>query len=203
MTTKKKVLMVAAAVLAVVVVYFVQPKLLVGLPIVGMALAADRLTVTKDRGLKAYPVKGSACIYDGAMVCLDSSGFAIPAADAASNRVVGIARGRADNSGSATDGAINVYVESPVIAKFAATSITQAMVGQMMYVVDDQTFDDTIGTNAVKAGRLVEYVSNTEGWIEVDKTWVGAKTADADATYGQPEADLINELKNVVNKGVS
>jgi hypothetical protein len=36
----------------------------------------------------------------------------------------------------------------------------------MMYVVDDQTFDDD-STNKVPAGILVEYVSATSGWIDV------------------------------------
>lgn len=42
-------------------------------------------------------------------------------------------------------------------------------------------------------------------WDEDKSSWAGAAavaavaTANADATYGQPEADLINELKTTVN----
>ena len=201
MTLKKVSLAVIG--LLVIVAICIWPKAalmgLVGLPLVGMALSADRQTQTKERGLKVYPVKASTCIYDGSLVALGSDGFAIPAANASAARVVGVARGRADNSAVATDGAINVYVESPIIARFAASSITQAMVGQMMFVVDDQTFDDAIGTYGTKAGRLVEYISSTEGWIMVREQGPGAVVANADATYGQPEADLINELKSVLN----
>lgn len=162
------------------------------------ALTNDRVTQKKQPGLKSYPVLASTVIYAGSLVAIQANGFAVPAADAANLRVVGVASARADNSAGA-NGAISVNVEAPVIARFAASSITQAMVGQMMYVVDDQTVDDAIGTNGVKAGRLVEFISTTEGWIKVIETGRAAVTADADATYGQPEADLINELKTIVN----
>ena len=169
------------------------------MPLAMTALAADRQTEMKERGVKWYPVAASTLIYDGAMVAINSGGYAIPAADAASLKVVGIAENRADNS-SGSNGDIKVTVRAPIIGRFAATSITQAMVGQMMYVVDDQTFDDAAGTNGVKAGKLVEFISTTEGWILVREAGVGAVTADADATYGQAEADLLNEVKGIVNK---
>jgi hypothetical protein len=166
------------------------------------ALSADRQTQTKERGLKAYPVKASTKIYDGSLVGVDSNGAALPAANASALRVVGVARGQADNSSGAV-GDLWVKVESPIVARFAASSITQAMLGQMMYVVDDQTFDDAKGTYGTKAGILVEYISTTEGWILVRESGPGAVVADADATYGQPEADLINEIKGILNNYVA
>jgi hypothetical protein len=173
------------------------------------AAAADRMTQTKDLANKAYPVKGTTKIYAGTMVGINADGFAVPAADAAALAVAGKAKALADNTGA--DGAINVVVERGVFL-FAATSITQAMVGEVMYVVDDQTFDDTKGTNGVKAGRLVEYVGAASGWIEIGGAMgVGAVTtaalatavADANATYGQEEADLINDLKAKYNAAVT
>lgn len=164
-----------------------------------MALSADRITQKKmTTNEKAYPVKTNVKVYAGGLAMIDSAGFLIAAADAASGKVVGVLKNTVDNTGGA-DGALWGNVEEGLFL-LKATSITQAMVGQMMYVVDDETFDDTGGTNYVKAGRLLEYVSTTSGWIFVVPSGVGAKTADADATYGQPEADLINELKAIVNK---
>lgn len=162
------------------------------------AATKDRNTELKvDLGLKSYPVKASTKIYKGTLVAIDSAGYAIPAADAASNRVVGVADAQADNS-SGANGDINLKVRTGV-AKFTASSITQAMVGQIMYVVDDQTFDEALGTNGVKAGRLLEFISATEGWLLVQPTGVGAVLANADATYSANEQNLINELKTVVN----
>jgi|CXWL01.1.fsa_nt_gi hypothetical protein len=165
------------------------------------AASSERNTDRKDPGYKAYPVLASTRIYKGTLVAIDNAGYATPATNAASQRVVGVADAGANNSAGAS-GAINVVVREGVY-KFAASSITQAMVGQMMYVVDDQTFDDAIGTAGIKAGRLVEFVSTTEGWIHVKEQSIGAVTANADATYGQPEADLINELKAALNSYVA
>lgn len=161
------------------------------------AATKDRNTDRKDPGYKAYPVLAATKIYKGTLVAIDNAGYGKPAADAANLRVVGVADHQADNSAGA-NGALNIIVREGVY-RMAASSITQAMVGKMMYVVDDQTFDDAIGTNGIKAGRLVEYISATEGWIAVKEASIAAVLANADATYGQPEADLINELKSVLN----
>jgi hypothetical protein len=131
------------------------------------ALAADRISQVKEMSPTAYPVKASTKIYAGAMVAIDTTGYAVPAADAAGQKVMGVARNTADNSASAVNGAITVLVDSWKTFTFNATSITQAMVGNVMYVVDDNTFDDAIGTNSIKAGRLIEFISTTSGRIAI------------------------------------
>ncbi len=170
------------------------------LPFGMTALAADRITEKKDRGLKWYPV-AAVKVYAGSLVAINSSGFLIPAANAAGNKVVGVCRATVDNAAGAA-GDLKAQVEAPVLARFPATSITQAMVGQVMYVVDDQTFDDVLGTAGIKAGRLVEFISTTEGWLQVQETGQGTVLADADLTYSQNEVDLINELKTIINQRV-
>jgi len=188
-----------AIALLVIAVAYVLRRFITVIPGAYAALTGDRITEKKEPGLKHYPVAASTKIYAGSIVAVNSSGYAVPASDTAGLRVVGVAESQADNS-SGTDGAQTITVRAPIIARYAASSITQAMVGQVMYVVDDQTFDDAPGTNGVKAGRLVEFISTTEGWIEIAPSGVGAVKADADATYGQEEADLINELKSIINK---
>jgi hypothetical protein len=163
-------------------------------------LTDNRETDRKDGVLLAVPVKGSTTIYKGALAAVDADGYLVPASDAAALRAGLVAYEKVVNSGA--DGAVKCRCYRKGIFKFAATSITLAMVGDMMYVVDDQTFDEATGTNAIMAGRLVDYVSATLGWIDIEEAFtrrVGILTADADATYGQPEADLINELKNALN----
>ena len=132
------------------------------------ALAADRLTDTKLPGFFSYPVAASTTIYAGALVCLNTDGYAVPAAATANFKVVGIARAQANNaSGSAGD--LRVLVDAPVIAKLGATSLAQAQVGETMYVVDDQTVDET-ATTQVTVGTLVEYISATQGWVLINPT---------------------------------
>jgi hypothetical protein len=156
------------------------------LPLLGMALSADRNTERKDGQFVVLPVYRSVCIYAGGMVSINSSGYAIPAADTASTIFVGVAEETADNSAHATDGYINVLVRRTGCFKFAATSISQSHVGSIMYVKDDCTFDNT-SSNLIPCGRLVEYISSTEGWIQIDSACiVGATIAASVVTFSDP-----------------
>jgi len=100
-------------------------------------------------------------------VCANATGYAVPAADTAGLRLAGVALEQVDNSTGA-DGAKNVRVRRHGVFEFDAASITQAMVGDPMYAVDDHTFDDAAGpTNDIKVGVLVKYGSATKGWIDI------------------------------------
>jgi hypothetical protein len=131
-----------------------------------MALSADRITQRQDPNFQSYPVKAATKIYAGSMVAVGADGFAIPAVNAANAIVVGVADKTVDNTAGA-DGALRVSVWRGVFL-LKATSITQAMVGTVMYVVDDETFDDAVGAASIKAGRLIDYVSATSGWILIE-----------------------------------
>jgi hypothetical protein len=133
-----------------------------------MAATKDILTNRQEGILFAFPVYQAVKIYAGTMVCIGAShGYAIPGADAAGNIFVGIAAEQADNS-SGNSGDIWIKVWRKGIFELAATSITQAMVGDPMYVVDDQTFDETSPGNSILCGRLVKRISATRGLIDVD-----------------------------------
>lgn len=135
-----------------------------GVPIIGMALSADRETQMKEwPGIKAYKVKTGVTIYKGGMVCIDpSTGYAVPAADTANYRCVGVAE-ETVAAGAAASGTYSVRARTGIFL-LAATSIAITDQGKMMYVKDDQTFDDT-STNGIACGILVEFVTSTSGWI--------------------------------------
>lgn len=116
-------------------------------------------------GVKSYPVATGTTIYKGAMVCTNSTGYLVPAADTSGySNVLGVADEQVVNSGA--DGAKNCRVVCGRAFLFAATSITQAMVGDQMFVAYDNQFDDS-SSNGIRAGILVEYVSTTSGWIMI------------------------------------
>ena len=157
------------------------------------ALTADRNTQSKRGDLMIYPVEAGEVIYKGALVSVDDDGYLMPGQDTAAHRCVGVADEKVDNTGGA-DGALSCRVRSGEKYRFAATSITQAMVGDAMFIVDDQTFDDAAGaTNDVPCGRLVEYISATEGWIFIPKGGC-RKASIADATYSANEQAILNDL---------
>lgn len=181
------------------------------------ALTADRNTQSKIGEIAIYPVSATTQIYKGSLVMIDADGFLIPAADAANGRVVGVADENVDNN-PGSDGDLDCRVVAGRKFRFAATAITQAMVNQCMYIVDDQTFDDSNGTNAIKAGRLVEFVSTTEGWIYIPKggihegiAAVAAPAGGTGATAGAYDTAanrdlaiaLINDMRTLFNDGVA
>lgn len=134
------------------------------------ALTADKNR--RSRGSARHlslPVDGGSVIYKGAIVAIDANGYAIPASDAAGLQVAGIAYEKVDNSAGA-NGAKRVRVEFDAEFLMDCASITQAMVGDLMEVVDDQTVDDAAGAgtvNNINLGRLTEFVSATSGWVFV------------------------------------
>ncbi len=131
------------------------------------ALTKDRATPYREGVEVEYPVAASVKIYAGSLVCVNTGGFAVPAADTSGFRLAGVALEQVNNLTGA-DGAKNVRVRRQGVFEFDAASITQAMVGDPMYAVDDHTFDDAAGpSNDVKVGVLVKYGSATKGWIDI------------------------------------
>ena len=133
------------------------------------SLTQDRATPYRDGVELEYPVAGNSKIYAGSLVCLNTSGYATPAADTAGLKFAGVALGQADNTGGA-NGAKKVRVRRTGAFQFEAASLTQAMVGDAMYAVDDHTFDDAAGpTTDVRGGVLVKSESATKGWIDIGR----------------------------------
>ncbi len=155
-------------------------------------LAADRQTQSRHAGLQKYPVVATDIIYKGAIVAVNDAGFAKPAADAANERVVGIADETVDNSAGAA-GDLDIRVASGRAYRLVATAITQAMVGDPMYVVDDGEVDDGGGTNSVVVGRLKEFISATEGWVLIPDGGP-RKAGAAGGTYTAAEQAILNDL---------
>ena len=123
----------------------------------------------KEGRIESMPVEDNAHIYKGAMVCDNEAGYIQPAADTIGFRLAGIAYEECDNTLTGhTQGGKYCRVYRDGMFKVVATSITQAMVGQMMYVVDDATVDD-VSTNFIEAGILVQAESTAIAWIDIGR----------------------------------
>ena len=116
-----------------------------------------------------YPVKASSTIYQGGLVMLHTGGYAIAAADTANCKVVGWAEETA--VGTASDGGTKVRVRSGCAAKMTSSStVITDMDAPLMYVVDDNTVDETSPANSVKAGIMVmPYISSTSVWLHIPR----------------------------------
>jgi hypothetical protein len=130
------------------------------------ACTTDRNTTYRQGVELEYPVKAGIRIYAGSMVAVDSTGYAVPAANTIGYKLVGVALEQVDNSAGA-NGAVLIRIRTTGVFDFGATSISQANVGADMYVVDDQTFDDVDPGQGIKCGKLAKYGSATRGWIKI------------------------------------
>jgi hypothetical protein len=133
------------------------------------ALTKDRATPYRDGIEIEFPVAANSKIYSGSLVCANSTGYAAPAADTAGMKFLGVALEQTDNTGGA-NGAKKIRLRRTGVFEFDATSITQAMVGTPVYVMDDHTVDDASGpVNDIRVGILLKYVADTKGWIDINK----------------------------------
>lgn len=132
------------------------------------ALAADSQREKRGIGRVFHvPMKASTTIFKGGLVAIEAaSGFAIPASDTAATPVIGVAIEKKVSGGANGDTIIRVMADAEWL--FVASSITQAMLGTDMVVVDDNTVDDAAGaTNDIVAGKLTEFVTTTKGWVYI------------------------------------
>jgi len=161
------------------------------------ALSVDRNTTYREGLDLEIPVYRAVKIFAGSMVCINSAGYAVPAANASGNKFAGVALHQADNS-SGSDGDINIIVRTEGVFEFAASSIAQTMIMDDMYVVDDQTFDETNPGHSVKCGKLLKYISTTKGWLMIGKALASAFTGSADALTVSDAGDHFAAAENTV-----
>ena len=145
-----------------------------------MALNKDRATQYREGIEIEYPV-AAVKIYAGSLVCINAAGYAAPGADTVNFKFAGIALEQVDNSLGAP-GAKTVRVRRTGVFEFNASSIAQSDVGKMMYLVNDETFDETNPGQGILCGVLTKYISNTRGWLDIAsgiRPTLAAASADA------------------------
>lgn len=131
------------------------------------ALSSDRATDYRDGVEIDAPVAASAKLYGGSLACFSAGGYLVPAADTAGLTKGGVVMAQTDNS-AGSNGDVKAVIRRKGVFRFKGSSLTQALVGQAMCAVDDQTIAPASATtNDVVVGTLVGYISATEGWLEI------------------------------------
>jgi len=133
------------------------------------ALTEDRNTMHTEGVELDFPVAASTTIYGGSLVAVDANGYLNPGADTAGLIFEGVAMEQADNSsGSAGDLSCTVRRRGLFLVTLG-TAITQANVGDNVFLVDDQTVDLAANvTNAIFCGVIAKYVSSTTAYIDIE-----------------------------------
>jgi len=152
-----------------------------------------------------HPVAASVKTLIGAIAALDGSHNLVLATDAASRRVVGVFAEEQDNtSGSAGDLRCDVETGCILLANSGTNAVTDAHIGRVCYVEDNETVASTAGTNSVVAG-IVAKVETAGVWVHmgahlgVISPVTVSTIAAADATNEASAVTLANELKTDFN----
>jgi len=134
-----------------------------------MALSADRNTPQKEGSLRNLPVAATTKIFQGALVCRNAAGNAVPGSVSTTLKPIGVAQEFVDNSaGSAGDKRVTV---KRGVFRFknsaSGDAITDADVGNDCYIVDDETLAKTSATNTRSIAGKVYEVDAQGVWLEI------------------------------------
>ena len=143
-----------------------------GMPLVffGMTVLAADKKVEYTQGVELwFPVVNADIIYAGALTSVNAAGYAVPGNDTAGQIFQGVAMERQDNSFGAA-GAKTVNLMRRGLFKLTlGTAITQANVGDNVFLVDDQTVDLTANvTNKIFCGIIAAYIDSTHAWVDIE-----------------------------------
>lgn len=169
-----------------------------------MADSTTSLQVTRRSGLSfQFPLAAVKSLI-GCMAALNSDHRLVLATDAAARRVVGLFVNEVDNSGGAA-GDLNADAEAGcfLLANSSSNAVTNAHIGQVCFVEDNQTVASAPGTNSVTAG-IVAKVETAGVWVHMGahlgRLPITVSTiAAADATNEASAVTLANELKTDFN----
>ena len=136
------------------------------------AATAPINTPERFGGVVSYPVAAATNIYAGTLVAVNTSGQAVPAADAANLKVVGRAEADALNgSGAAGDLSVPIKRGTFRFANSGSDAVDADDVQKVCYVADDTTVREGTGTNSIKAGLVLA--------VDADGVWVDTALAQA------------------------
>jgi len=154
------------------------------------ALTQDRNTEYSLGDLLAIPVAAGSQIFAGSLVCSNTSGYAVPAADTAGLKFEGVATELVDNSGGA-DGDVSIVVRRRGRYRYGCLSdLDQSALGASVCAVDDQTVsaDAAETTNDVAVGVIDKIEAAHDCWVSIDdavltgRSWTEPTTTAAPTT---------------------
>jgi hypothetical protein len=132
-------------------------------------LTKDRNTPYRDGQQLAVPVGAGQKIFAGALVVALATGLAAKGSTATGLTCLGRAENSVDNSnGGDGDASINVLRGKSFKYKNSSTdAVTQASLGKLCYVEDDETLSATNGVNTQSIAGIVVGIDSDGVWVEV------------------------------------
>lgn len=133
------------------------------------ALSADKKIEYTEGVELGFPVINADIIYGGSLVCVNADGYALPGSDTAGLIFQGIAVERVDNSSGNAGDKIVTLRRRGLVKMTLAHSITQANVGDNVFLVDDESVDVAAQTtNDIFCGIIAGYIDSTHAWVDIE-----------------------------------
>ncbi len=164
----------------------------------GLALAADKALEYTEGVEVGFPVDDGDKIYAGALTCVNADGYAVPGGDTAGLIFVGVSIEQVDNT-LGLDGEKTVRVRRRGLIKMElATAITQANVGDNVFLAGDDKVDIAANvTNDIFCGIIAGYIDTTHAWVDIEpairQADVAAHIADASGAHDASAIDITDE----------
>lgn len=129
------------------------------------ALTAARNTKAYAPGtLRSYPMDALAVIYEGGIVALDSTGYAVPGSASTTQLAVGIAM--ESKTAGAVDGDTSITVNTGVFSIAVDSAFAATNVGSLCYILNDQTVTMTSAAHSI-AGVVAALDGTTGAWVSI------------------------------------
>lgn len=161
------------------------------------ALTADKELQYTEGVELPFPVEEAKTIYGGSLACVNANGYAEPGDDAAGLIFEGVAIQHVDNSAGADGDKQIVLRRRGLVKALMGTAITQANVGDNVFLVDDQTVDLTANVvNNIFCGVIAGYIDATHAWIDIEpairQADVATHIADSSAAHAASAISIVD-----------
>lgn len=137
------------------------------------AVTANQITNAKCPGGLVHGRAAAENLYANTIAFFDAStGYVTGNDNGGANQFAGIVREQVDNSGGSA-GDLDVELWTTGVFYLAGTSLTQALVGDPIYAIDNYTIQAS-ATSASRVGMAVEFVSATELGVAISIQDIGS-----------------------------
>ena len=135
-----------------------------------MALSAGRNTPMRQPGIRSALMAASVTAFAGALLMRNAAGYVTKGATATGSVGVGRCESEVINAGSAGDERVD-FREGTFLFKNSSSTdaITVAEIGDVCWIVDDETVAKTSGTNTRSIAGFVADVDAQGVWVRFDE----------------------------------
>lgn len=161
------------------------------------ALTADKALQYTEGVELSFPVDDGDKIFGGALVAVNAAGYLVPGSDTAGLIFQGVSLTYADNT-LGSDGDLSVVVRRRGLIRMElSTAISQANVGDNVFLDGDDKVDVTGNvTHNIFAGVIAGYIDSTHAWVDIEpairQADVATHIADASAAHAASAISVLD-----------